>query len=211
MEALNEIDQRPPTRGERLSRILQRILERSAVTGAGGDPYFGPGAMALLTQEYEELPQPTITKGHEVEDEHYVEAMQEVMVDLSQDDNVVIVGRGGSVILKDSPNVLRVGVVANLEDRIKRIMERERVDQEEAKKIVSDRDDARVYNFKRFFDLDDPEAPELYHLMINSSDVSLEYAADVIIDACEALKDGTAYRKGPNRGLAEHLLTARPS
>ena len=190
VEALHEIDERPPTRGERFSRILQRILERSAITGAGGDPYFGPGAMALLTQEYEELPQPTITKGHEVEDDQYVEAMREVMEDLAKDDNVVIVGRGGSVILKDNPNVLRVGVVAHMEDRVKRIMDREKVDRARAEEIVEGRDEARVYNFKRFFELDDPEAPELYHLTINSSDVSLEYAADVIIAACEALKDG---------------------
>ena len=190
VEALHEIDERPPTRGERFSRILQRILERSAVTGAGGDPYFGPGAMALLTQEYEELPQPTITKGHEVEDDHYVEAMREVMEDMAKDANVVIVGRGGSVILKDNPNVLRVGIVAHLEDRVKRIMEREKVGRSQAEEIVAGRDQARVYNFKRFFDLDDPEAPELYHMTINSSDVNLEYAADLVIAACDALKDG---------------------
>lgn len=190
VEALHEIDERPPTRGERFSRILQRILERSAITGAGGDPYFGPGAMALLTQEYEELPQPTITKGHEVEDDQYVEAMREVMEDLVKDDNVVIVGRGGSVILKDHPNVLRVGIVAHLDDRVNRIMEREKVDRTRAEGIVSGRDEARVYNFNRFFGLSDPEAPELYHMTVNSSDVSLEYAADVVIAACEALEDG---------------------
>ncbi|HBJ33018.1 MAG TPA: hypothetical protein DDY93_16820, partial [Dehalococcoidia bacterium] len=41
VEALHQREERPPTRGERFTRILQRILERSAVTGAGGDPYFG--------------------------------------------------------------------------------------------------------------------------------------------------------------------------
>ena len=190
VEALHELEQRPPTRGERFSRILQRILERSAVTGAGGDPYFGPGAMALLTQEYEELPQPTITKGHEVEDEPYMEAMSKVVHEMAEDDNVVIVGRGGSVILRDHPTVLRVGVVAHFEDRIQRIMEREKVGRDGAEEIISNRDKARVYNFKRCFEIDDPEAPELYHMTINSSDVSLEYAADIIIAASEALKDG---------------------
>ena len=49
VEALHQREERPPTRGERLSRVLQRILERSAVPGAGGDPYFGPGVAAFLT------------------------------------------------------------------------------------------------------------------------------------------------------------------
>ena len=50
VEALHQREERPPTRGERFSRLLQRILERSAVTGAGGDPYFGPGVAAFLTE-----------------------------------------------------------------------------------------------------------------------------------------------------------------
>ena len=77
-----------------------------------------------------------------------------------------------------------------MEDRVKRIMDREKVDKSRAEEIVAGRDEARVYNFRRFFELSDPEAPELYHMTINSSDVSLEYAADVIIAACDALKDG---------------------
>ena len=61
VEALHQREERAPTRGERFSRILQRILERSAVSGAGGDPYFGPSVAAFLTEEYEDLPRPTIT------------------------------------------------------------------------------------------------------------------------------------------------------
>ena len=39
--ALHEREERPPTRGERFTGMLQRILERAAVSGAAGDPYFG--------------------------------------------------------------------------------------------------------------------------------------------------------------------------
>ena len=73
------------------------------MSGAGGDPYFGPGTMAFLTQEFEQLPQPTITQGHELEDDKYIAAMMSVMTDLAAEGNVVIVGRGGSIILRDQP------------------------------------------------------------------------------------------------------------
>ena len=190
VEALHQREERPPTRGERFSAVLQRILERSAMSGAGGDPYFGPGAMAFLTQEFEELPQPTITQGHELEDDKYIAAMRSVMTDLAAEGNVVIVGRGGSIILRDQPNVLRVDAVARFEDRVARIVERERLDPEHAEKVVIARDKARANYFKRYFDIDNPNAPELYHLTINTSDVDLEYATAAVVEACEALQQG---------------------
>jgi cytidylate kinase len=197
VEALHQREERPPTRGERFSRIVQRILERSAMTGAGGDPYFGPGVAAFLTQEYEDLPQPTITRGHELEDEKYIEAVRKSMWDMAADGNVVLVGRGAYIILKDMPNVLRIGVVANYEDRLTTIMERERLSREDAEKMIQARDLAREDYFKRFFGIDHPDNPELFHMVINASDISLEHAADVVIQASGALEDGTLEPKVP--------------
>ena len=197
VEALHQREERPPTRGERFSRIIQRILERSAMTGAGGDPYFGPGVAAFLTQEYEDLPQPTITRGHELEDEKYIEAVRKSMWDMAADGNVVLVGRGAYIILKDMPNVLRIGVVANYEDRLTTIMGRERLSREDAEKMIQARDLAREDYFKRFFGIDHPDNPELFHMVINASDINLEHAADVVIQASKALEDGTLEPKVP--------------
>ncbi len=184
--ALHEREERPPTRGERFSRLLQRILERSAVSGAGGDPYFGPGVAAFLTEEYEDLPQPTITKGHELEDEAYIEAVHTVLEEMAESGNTVIVGRGSHVILRDLPNVLRVGVVSEYEDRITTIMNRERLTKEEAESTVAARDAARAYYFQRFLGLENPDAPDLFHMVINVSEVGLDYAADMVSAASMA-------------------------
>lgn len=186
VEALHEREERPPTKGERFSRLLQRILERSAVSGAGGDPYFGPGVAAFLTEEYEDLPQPTITKGHELEDEAYIEAVHTVLEEMAESGNTVIVGRGSHVILRDLPNVLRIGVVSEYEDRIITIMNRERLSREEAESTVAARDAARAYYFQRFLGLENPDAPELFHMVINVSEVGLDYAADMVASASMA-------------------------
>ena len=191
VEALHQREERPPTRGERFSRILQRILERSAVTGAGGDPYFGPGVAPFLTEEYEDLPQPTITRGHELEDETYIEGVRKVVTELASGGNVVLVGRGAHIILRDRPSVLRVGTTSRMDDRIATIMDRERVDREQAEQTVIARDKAREYHFKRFFAIDQPDAPELFHLMINFSDVSPDYAVQLVVQASAALDSGT--------------------
>ena len=190
VEALLEREERPPTRGELISRLIQRILERSAVSGAGGDPYFGPGAVAFLTQEYEDLPQPTITKGHEVEDGAYLEGLRHVLNDAASSGNVVIVGRSGSAILKGDPRVLRIGVFAEYDDRLARIMERNRVGRSEAADIIAGRDRAKEYHFKRFFDLDNPEDVRQFHLCINTSVVGFEYAAGLVVRAAEGLAPG---------------------
>jgi cytidylate kinase len=160
------------------------------VTGAGGDPYFGPGVAAFLTEEYEDLLQPTITRGHELEDEKYIEAIHKVLRALAVEGNVVIVGRGAYMILKDDPNVLRVGAVASLDDRISTIMEREHLDWKKAKDVITARDQARSHYFKRFFDIDQPDNPEYYHLTINTSHVDLDYATEMIVQACDALGNG---------------------
>ena len=190
VEALHQREERPPTRGERISRLLQRILERSAVTGAGGDPYFGPGVAAFLTEEYEDIPQSTITRGHELEDDRYIEGVQKAVTEMAEGGNVVFVGRGAYVILRDMPNVLRVGIEARLEDRITTIMARERIAHDDAATVIVERDNARGYFFKKFFDLDNPDDPSLFHFVINTSDVGQDYAVKLIVEACQALQEG---------------------
>ena len=189
VEALHQREERAPTRADRFSGFLHRILERSASTGVSGDPYFGPGSMAFLTEEFEAIPPQPATRGHEVEDEAYIEAMHDVIEEMASSGNVVFVGRAAAIILKDEPHILRVGAVADLDDRIARIMERDRIDREQAEKVVADRDQAREHYFSRFFGIDDPDDPHLYHIVINTSVMNLEYASEVVADAARALSE----------------------
>ena len=190
VDALHQREERPPSRSERWLGVVQRILERTAVTGAGGDPYFGPGVAAFLTEEYEDIPQPTITRGHELEDDQYIEAIHNTMRVMAEEGDVVFVGRGGHVILNDVPNALRVGIIAHHEDRVRTIMKREKLSRQQSEEIILNRDQAREYYFRKFFDLSDPDRSDLYHISINTSEVSLEFGVDLIVSALDALKDG---------------------
>lgn len=190
VEALHQREERLPTRSEKWIHVIQRLLERSAVTGSAGDPYFGPGITALLTEEYEDIPQPTITRGHEVEDDVYIEAIESAMKEMAADGDVVFIGRGGHVILKDMPNVLRVGVVASFEDRVKTLMNRETIDRDNAMVTLEQRDQARKHFFKKYFELDEPDNPNLFHFTINSSEISTNYAADMVIQNLNSFADG---------------------
>ena len=105
VEALDQREQRPPTRAERFARIVQRIMQRTAYTGGGPDPYFGTVYPEFLVSEYDELPNLIATRGHEIDDDEYIAAVRSVIEDLATGDNVVIVGRGAHIILKDNPDV----------------------------------------------------------------------------------------------------------
>ncbi len=186
--ALHQKEERLPTKGQRFVRFLQTAMERSAVTD---EVVGGLGVPAFLTEEYES---PVITKGLDLEDAKYIEGLQVVIKDLADRDNVVIVGRGSSIILRGEPSVLRVGLVANWWDCVSRIQERELLSQGEAERTVIERDRARAFYFKRFFGVDDPDKPEFYHLVINTSDVAADYAVDLVVQGAKALEEGSFNR-----------------
>ena len=175
---------------ENISSLAQRILERSAMSGVGGDPHFGPGAAAFLINEYADFPKATILKGSHMEDQDYIDGLTAVIVDIASNDNAVIVGRGAAAILKDDENVLKIGLTSSKEDRIGRISKRENIDDAEAEAIVNDKDAARSEFYKTFFDYDGPEDPKQFHLSINTTLIKLDPAISMILAAVKTFKDG---------------------
>ena len=57
-----------------------------------------------------------------------------------------------------------------------------------------DDDAARALYYSRFLGLDDPDDPQLYHLVVNTSDVGVDYAVRMVVDATLALADGSLHR-----------------
>ena len=190
VEALHEREEKAPSRADKFSSLLQRILERSASGNLGTDPYFGAGGMAFLTEEYDDLEPSVITRSNEVQDHIYIEAVSKVITGLADEGNVVIVGRGSPMILSGRHDVFRVGLVANLEERISRVMKAWSLNLDDAKSMISRRDEARSYYVKRYFGIDDPDAAEIYHMVINTSFVGEEYSKDLIVEASKLLRRG---------------------
>jgi cytidylate kinase len=110
--------------------------------------------------------------------------------------NMVIVGRGGQVILGDRPDVLHVRVEASLEDRLLRV--RAYFKQENrsfntsvearraAQNLMEASDAASAEYLRRFFDVDWADSHR-YHLTINTSKFDIEPAARTIIEAARLL------------------------
>lgn len=195
VEVLHEREQNPSSFSSQWKRLFQRVLERSSVSSAGGDPYFGPGVTSFLTEEYENIQNSVITSEHELSDDHYIEALHETIVRVASEGNVVIVGRGAHIVLKDMDSVLRIGIVCDLEDRIKRIMEIEHLDEQMAELTIERRDMARSEYFRKVFSVEYPDRADLFHLTVNTSKVDIGFAADIIVDALKDLKQGRIVRR----------------
>ena len=188
VEALADAERRVPSRASRFAYRIQRMLQRSAVAGMGGDPYFGPGVETLLARPYHDIEEPLATSAEEVDWRHFVDTTAEVINDLAEIGNVVILSRGGVAILKDRPNVLRVGLIAHQNDRVRRIMERETLSEEDAIEWIEHSDRAQLRYFRRAFDTT-PLDPFLYHFVLHIGEIGVEYATQIVIDAARRIGD----------------------
>jgi cytidylate kinase len=100
--------------------------------------------------------------------------------------NVVIVGRGGQAILKGLPGVLHVRVQAPLDTRFGHIAAKKNIHLLGLRKEIVDHDLAAADYLKRFYGIawDDPM---LYDVVINTTQLSVEAAAQMIVDAAQSL------------------------
>ena len=100
--------------------------------------------------------------------------------------NMVIVGRGGQVVLRDKPDVLHVRLVAPLAMRIRRHQVRAGLTVEAARMEVLEADRGSADFIKRYYDADIADL-NLYDLIVNTGTLPLEAAADLIVEALAAL------------------------
>ncbi|MBI4302204.1 MAG: cytidylate kinase-like family protein [Chloroflexi bacterium] len=185
-EVLAKKDEKVPSLGERIARTMEALLERSAM-GSAGDPFTGSaGAEILLSRTYAEAAQAPSSKVQELDDAHYLELITVVIKDLAETGNVVIIGRGGQVILREHPTALHVRVVAPFIVRVERIIERERVDREGAEKMVHEGDRNIAAYIRKFFKVDIND-PALYDIIVNTAKRPYGVLARGIAEAARTL------------------------
>ena len=172
---------------DRLAYFLQTMLERSAMSGAGGEPYFTPGMEYFPSEEYIDHAQEPLTAAQRLNDQRFIEVTSAVIQEAADGGNVVISGRGSNMILKDAPGAFHVGLIAPLEQRIKTIVEREHLSPKDAEKYVLDTENARGNFFRKFFKVS-PDTPNLYHMVLNMGGVSVKTAAEMVAHAAKDLE-----------------------
>ena len=115
----------------------------------------------------------------------YRHQVERIVRELAKGGQVVIVGRGGQVILRDHPQVLHVRVIAPLETRVAWLQEERNFPAEEARICLTQSNRVRARYLQQNYncDLDDPT---LYHLIINTGLLDLAQAVKMITQIIQA-------------------------
>lgn len=115
-----------------------------------------------------------------IDEEIYVDMLQKIITGIADEDNVVIIGRGGQYILKDRPNVFHLLLVSDFEDRITFMEKHYDLSRKQAQQAVS-LDDKRRINLYRKFGREDYEKPDIYHMVLNMTQLDLETAKNLVV------------------------------
>ena len=177
---------------EYVESTLARILKRIWPASSGG---FSPSGPAFFAS-------PARTE----ETRAYQETLRHIITAAATTGHVVLVGRGGQVLLADKRDVLHVRVVAPLELRVAYVVHREGLDLDAARERVQAKDRARTRYMQTHYRCQH-EDPHLYDLVINTAVLDLDRAVDLI---CLALEDKASRlsvpveQLGPAAGLAPY-------
>jgi cytidylate kinase len=148
-----------------------------------GDPLMGAsGLEVLLARSYGDL---TRSAEHEVDDALYMKTVTAIIRELGQRGDIVILGRGSHLLLREHPTALRVLTLAPLEVRVQRFAQREGLSSQEAAKRVHDLDRGRAAFHHKFFKAE-ADDPACYDLAIDTSRLSYEVAAQLVAEAARA-------------------------
>ena len=166
---------------DRLGRFVQTMLERSAMSGVSGEPYFGRGIENLPPETYMDL-----TGGggvaQKLDDKVFIEAMTKVANDLHAKGDAVIIGRGANQILADASHTLHVGLLAPMEVRVQTLVDREHFEWEEAEIHVEELERAREDFIQKFWKVHPSDARH-FHMTLNMGKMNPKTAAEVICHA----------------------------
>lgn len=142
---------------------------------------FGTGASVIAQELSEKLGIPVYDRAyieHELEDDSYADEAG-VIRELA-DQSCIILGRCASEILKDRSNVFNIYISADKEDRIRRIMGKENLSYEEARRMLEQNDRARSEYYyqhtgKVWGDVNN------YHMILDTSQLGTENCAGILI------------------------------
>lgn len=131
------------------------------------------------------------TPGRTWSEAQFVQQMTIAIKLLASQGNVVFVGRGTQLILKDYPATLHVHLYAPPAVRARRLQQRRALPTlEAAQRLVQQADEQRKNWFRHFFPGTDWKDSRHYHLMIDTACLPAAVATNLIIQAAQAIPSG---------------------
>jgi len=116
--------------------------------------------------------------------ERYVAYLRSTLLKQVQKDNVVYHGLAGHYFLQGIPHVIKVRIMADLEDRVQEEMRREKISADEARFILKKDDDERRRWGLQLYGVDTWD-PMLYDMVLYIKSLTVDDAVDLISKAAK--------------------------
>lgn len=113
--------------------------------------------------------------------ERYVACIRAILLRHVQKDNVVYHGLAGHFFLQGIPHVLKVRIIADMEDRIREEMKRENLTAEKARYLLKKDDDERRKWSLMLYGIDTWD-PSLYDIVLNIKSLKVDDAVNLILN-----------------------------
>jgi cytidylate kinase len=136
--------------------------------------------------------------------ERYVAYIRAALLKHVQKDNIVYHGLAGHFFLMGIPHVLKVRIIADIEDRIKEEMKRENISAETARFILKKDDDERRKWGLKLYGIDTSDS-SLYDIVLHIKTVKVEDAVKILVDTAQL----PSFKTTPeSQGILDDLLVA---
>ena len=112
--------------------------------------------------------------------ESMFETEKRILLELADATSCVVAGRTGFMVFRHHPNHLNIFIQASLESRIKRMMSRQNISEQEARDIIVKLDASRETYIKKYEDTSRYDTRN-YQLVISMDGLSEDDAVDVIM------------------------------
>lgn len=144
--------------------------------------------------------------------EKYIKYIKAAILNALAKGNVIYHGFAGHFFVRDISHVLKVRIIADMQERIAYMMKRESVSKEVAVQLIQKVDEERTKWSLKLYGID-TMASQLYDLVINIGKVTLNHAVDVICQTVqlEAFQPSTESQKQIEKLAEEALLQAEDS
>jgi cytidylate kinase len=159
---------------------------------------------------------PSLFERFDTETRHYITVLQTTLLEFAESDSVVLMGRGGQWLLRGIPHVLRVRIIAPLDQRVRRWIKRttELTGETPNQRAVADlirRDDAEKAGRMRYLYEVDVADPTLYDLVANTEKLKYDAVVEMIERALrrpEMATSDAGRRVVTSRALASRVQVA---
>lgn len=138
--------------------------------------------------------------------EQYLALFRSVFFDRMAQDNIVYHGVAGHIFIAGVPNVLKVRIITDFEERIAEKTQKENLSPEDAKKILLRQDKERARWTKYLYGKDNHD-PRLYDLYLNLHNIQRKVAVSTIVGTARLSRNG--HEEMMRRRLKDMALAAK--